>query len=173
MSESGAQPVAGAVVQEIRSFISTMTDFEGRYRISGLRAGSTSVRTTKPGFTAITSSIEIDADAQLDLSLVPVVPFVISGVVFELTPSGKVPVEDVQLYCDSCGSPIGHTFTATDAEGRYHFDWSIAGTHVLLVSKAGYRLVYPDDDDGPDVDYEFVQVAVSGDTNVDIEVLRR
>jgi hypothetical protein len=31
------------------------------------------------------------------------------------------------VYCDSCGSPTGHTFAETDADGAYTFLWTNNG----------------------------------------------
>jgi len=67
--------------------------------------------------------------------------YTLSGVVSELTPTGQVPAEDVELYCDSCGSPVGHWFTSTDANGFYSFSWAQNGVHPLLVWKAGYDVI--------------------------------
>ena len=37
--------------------------------------------------------------------------YTLSGVVFEQTATGQAPLENVQLYCESCGEiGIGHTF---------------------------------------------------------------
>jgi hypothetical protein len=69
--------------------------------------------------------------------------YTLSGVVSELGPGGPTPVEGVQLYCDSCGSPNGHTFTSTDATGFYRFAWTPAGVHPLQVWKEGYEIVAP------------------------------
>ena len=41
--------------------------------------------------------------------------------VYETTPDGRVPLEGVVLYCDGCGSPVGHTFVTTDTNGLYRF----------------------------------------------------
>ena len=43
--------------------------------------------------------------------------FVLSGVVFETTPRGRAPVENVQVYCDACGE--GHVSVQTDSSGSY------------------------------------------------------
>jgi hypothetical protein len=40
------------------------------------------------------------------------------GVVFELTPTGQMPLADTQVYCDACGE-FGHTSAFTDANGFY------------------------------------------------------
>lgn len=82
-----------------------------------------------------------------------------------------MPVEGVQLYCDSCGSPDGHTFTSTDANGFYSFSWARNGVHPLLVWKDGYVVVDPTGmlSDGTGVK----NATVNGDTRFDIEVVRR
>lgn len=48
-----------------------------------------------------------------------------------------MPVDGVEVYCDSCDSPIGHTFVYTDATGVYSFGWARNGVHPLLVRKTG------------------------------------
>jgi len=97
--------------------------------------------------------------------------YTLSGVVFESTAAGRAPVEGVKLYCDSCGSPDGHTFTATNANGFYSFSWARNGVHPLLVWKDGYELT---DSSGMLSDGTAVKNAtVNGDTQFDIQVARR
>jgi hypothetical protein len=97
--------------------------------------------------------------------------YTVSGVVFEVTPTGQLPVEDVELYCDSCGSPSGHTFTSTDVNGTYSFSWAQNGFHDLLVWKAGYDVINPRH---PLADGTAVKRArVDGDTRFDIQIARR
>lgn len=72
----------------------------------------------------------------------------LSGIVFDLTPSGPSPVPGVSVYCDACGE-FGHTWTITDASGVYRFSGDIAGgggvwiapgyTTYLIVEKDGYQ----------------------------------
>ena len=97
--------------------------------------------------------------------------YTLSGVVFEMTPTGQVPVEGVELYCDSCGSPVGHTFTSTDANGSYSFSWAQNGVHSLLVWRAGYDVINPTRrlSDGTAVR----DATVVGDTRFDIQIVRR
>jgi hypothetical protein len=97
--------------------------------------------------------------------------YTLSGEVFEMTAAGRVPVEGVSLYCDSCGSEFGHTFTDTDANGAYSFGWSRNGAHPLLVRKDGYSVrgatgTFPDGT-------ERIIATVNGDTRFDVEVVRR
>lgn len=74
----------------------------------------------------------------------------------------------MELYCDSCGSPNGHTFTSSDAEGRYSFAWSLNGVHPLLVSKDGYALA-----GAAGAFNTRISATVNGDTKFDIELVRR
>jgi hypothetical protein len=97
--------------------------------------------------------------------------YTLSGVVSELTPAGTMPAAGVQLYCDSCGSPDGHTFTSSDDNGFYSFSWARNGVHSLLVWKDGYVVIGPT---GMLSDGTAVQNAtVDGDTRFDIQIVRR
>ena len=98
------------------------------------------------------------------------VPNTLSGVVYEVAPTGRVPVQNVEVYCDSCGSEVGHTFAYTDAEGAYKFEWTYDGTHRLLVTKAGYRVLNPTVMSNG---WEARDAIVKGDTRFDIEMVRR
>ena len=101
----------------------------------------------------------------------PPATYTLSGVVFELTAAGRVPAEGVQLYCDSCGSPDGHTLTSSDANGFYGFSWARNGVHPLLVWKDGYEVIDPARTlaDGTGVK----NATVDGDTRFDIQIVRR
>ena len=102
---------------------------------------------------------------------VPQLTYTLSGVVSEVTAAGNVPAEGVELYCDSCGSPDGHTFTSSDANGLYSFAWARNGVHPLLVWKDGYVVIDPS---GTLSDGRAVKNAtVDGDTRFDIQIVRR
>jgi hypothetical protein len=99
----------------------------------------------------------------------------ISGVVFEMTASGRVPVENVEVYCDSCG-PEGHTFSYSRSDGGYDLPRAPAGTNLLLVAKEGYTLLRPDwtsPSPTPSGWLGGVNASVNGDTRFDIELARR
>jgi hypothetical protein len=75
------------------------------------------------------------------------------------------------VYCDSCGSPHGHTEAYSDTTGAYSFAWSANGPHRLLVRKGGFRLANPG---GNYPGYaEFITPTVNGDTRFDIELVRQ
>ena len=97
-------------------------------------------------------------------------PHTLSGMVFEVAPSGREPVQNVEVYCDGCGSEVGHTFAYTDAEGFYSFGWTYDGINRLLVTKEGYRVVNPT---ATFSRFEAADAMVSGDTRFDIEIARR
>ena len=69
--------------------------------------------------------------------------FTLSGIVFEVTSTGEIPVDGVEVYCDSCGVPDGHSFRYTDSRGFYSFDGVYDGNNPLLVRKTGYRVIDP------------------------------
>ena len=104
----------------------------------------------------------------------------LSGFVSEVTPTGLVPVPGVSVYCDACGE-VGHSARTTDASGFYSFSGDIArGGGVwlsasfitpLIVTKEGYRDP-PGLPPGP-VSQGWREVTVRGDTQFDIELVRR
>ena len=97
--------------------------------------------------------------------------YTLSGEVFEMTVAGRMLVEGVELYCDSCGSEWGHTLVHTDASGFYSFGWSRNGAHPLLVRKDGYSIRGATETfaDGTGR----ITATVNGDTRLDVEVVRR
>ena len=98
-------------------------------------------------------------------------PNTLSGIVYESTGAGPVAIAGVEVYCDGCGSPEGHTFANTGSDGRYSFSWTYDGLVPLLVRKDGYSVVssshtFPDGT-GTRV------ATVNGDTQFDIQLSRR
>jgi hypothetical protein len=98
------------------------------------------------------------------------VTYTLSGVVFEITAAGRVPVEGVELYCDSCGSPDGHTSVYTDAGGFYSLEWTPNGVHPLFVRKAGYDIF---DANGTQDGIGRISATVRGHTTFDVQLVRR
>lgn len=94
----------------------------------------------------------------------------LSGTVFEMMDGLRRPIENVSVYCDSCGDPLGHTFADTDSEGFYSFAWTSNGYTLLLVRKEGYQLA-GERPTGPVTGQ--IAATVSGDTRFDIELVRR
>ena len=176
-TDAGLTPLEGVRVEsgDLRVYVGglrlfAMTDKDGFYSMSGLSAGSNSIRVIKFAYEIDTRNVTINGDTRHDIQLRPQPTFTLSGVVSEMTPTGQVPVADVTVYCDSCGDG-GHSWSYTDANGFYNFPAVYAGTTPLLVRKAGYGLVdrpatYPDGTTS-------INANVSGNTRFDIELVRR
>lgn len=107
------------------------------------------------------------------IAVIPPAPtaHTLSGLVFESTVSGRVPVAGVEVYCDACGSPTGHTFFTTAGDGLYSFGWAYNGVLPLLVQKDGYTVVGATAVLSNGMGRRLV--TISGDTQFDIEVARR
>lgn len=108
----------------------------------------------------------------------PEILYGLSGVVFEMTAAGKVPVEGVEVYCEPCGRPGGHSARFTDALGAYSFDGTggvASGSIPMLLSKRGYVLPGQPDQAGPDGLgwMGITTVQVTGDTRFDIQIARK
>ena len=109
-------------------------------------------------------------------ALLPAVLYGVSlfGVVFEMTPTGQMPVADVSIYCDACGES-GHTWLRTDANGYDSFSgdlnsgggiWLSAGPTLILVAREGFL-------DPPGQTPGQRQVQIEGDTRFNVELVRR
>ena len=141
---SGPMPVAGAMVMELSTRAFALTGEDGSYTLPGLRAMNTSVSVTKSGYVTHAKALDVTGDTRLDIviSRAPIPQtYVLSGLVYEVTAAGRVPIDGVVLYCDGCGSPEGHTFVTTDAEGLYSLSWVWPGvTYLQVIGKTGFKL---------------------------------
>jgi hypothetical protein len=102
--------------------------------------------------------------------------YTLSGMVFEMTPTGRMPIEGVEVYCEPCGAET-HTWSTTDANGFYSFAgvWNAGVSPTLLfVHKDGYTdpvgvVMTPPNQQA----LGWRDVIVTGDTQFDIELVRR
>ena len=100
----------------------------------------------------------------------------LSGVVYELTAEGTVPIAGAAVYCEPCGAET-HSWSKTDANGFYSFFgvWLDAVPTRINVAKAGFvdppglAKTTPPNPSGPG----WREVRVDGDTRFDIELVRR
>ena len=166
---AGRVVLQGVSVQEANSHQIATSDREGRYGLAGLHAVSTSVSASRWDKVTYTTTLTITGNSRLDIELPT---YTLSGVAFERTPTGTVPIGDVQVYCDGCGSPYGHTYVNTDAKGFYSLSYTYSGTNYLLIRKDGYG--DPAGQPAGSVQgYLSRQAMVDGDTTFDIELVRR
>ena len=95
--------------------------------------------------------------------------YTLSGVVLEVTPTGKKPIEGVAVYCELCGEET-HSWSLTDSSGIYSFTgvWTTPGSPTpVWFGKEGYT-------DPLGVTHSGLrQVMVSGDTRFDVELVRK
>lgn len=99
----------------------------------------------------------------------------LSGVVFELTAAGRVPIAGVDVYCDACG-PQGHTGAMTGSDGEYVLPGAQPGANLLLVARQGYALARADWTNPNPTPLGWLggmYAPVNGDTRFDIELVRR
>ena len=101
--------------------------------------------------------------------------YTLSGVIFEMMPDGRKPIEGVGVYCELCGAET-HTWTTTDANGFYSFAgvWNAGVAPIsIFIQKDGYRdpveVGTPPNQQGPG----WRNVIVNGDTQFDVELVRR
>ena len=170
MTAAGLVLVADVLIEEGRSHEIARTDEHGTYSLSRVPAGTAELRATKDGYELSRSQISVSGDMRLDIRIVAFTTYTLSGMAFEMTPAGAIPIEGVHLYCDSCGSPVGHTFTDSDANGFYAFAWTGNGTHPVQVWKEGYVLRESTLVGGR---IPAIYASVNGDTRRDIELVRQ
>lgn len=166
-TETGVLPLEGAEVHGPRG-VPVTTGGDGLYALTGL-SGTTFVSVTRPGYAPVQTNLNVTSDTQLDIRMVRAATVSLSGIVFELVAGGRVPIEGVEIYCDSCGE-YGHTATYTDSTGRYVFPELFGrGYTLLLVRKDGYAVKNP----SAAANLEGAAVIVESDTQFDIELIRR
>ena len=109
----------------------------------------------------------------------PEILYSLSGVIFEETSTGRVPVENVEIYCEPCGRPGGHSARFTDAQGAYSFDGPqggvAVGTFEISLAKKGFVLPGQPDQSGASGlgSMGRVPVTIRGDTRLDVQILRK
>jgi len=102
----------------------------------------------------------------------------LSGVVYELTPTGRKPISRAVVYCELCGEET-HTFATADDNGAYHFSGDLAtGGGVWVVpgvptpiAVGFYNLDFIDPPGQLRPGWR--EVLITGDTRLDIELVRR
>jgi hypothetical protein len=138
---------------------SVMTDGNGYYSIPGLTAATSGIVVTKYPYKQERRSLSLTGDTRLDLQLVRLAPYHLSGLVSELTPTGPVPVEGA-LVTGSFDYP-----TTTDSNGFFRIPVELYGgddsyINRLYVSKDGYQTYERD-------------MTFTSDTQLEVQLVRR
>ena len=107
----------------------------------------------------------------------------VSGVVYELTATGRVPIPKAYVYCEAC-SAATHMFNIADENGFYQFSGDVASGGGVWVNPGLPTEIYvgtiynPNFKDPPGVTPSrrgagYREVMIDGDTRFDIELVRR
>ena len=106
----------------------------------------------------------------------------LSGVVYELTPTGRTPIAGAVVYCEPCGEET-HSFADADENGFYHFSGDLASGGGVWVAPGvptpivvGYYNKDYEDPPGLPLTSRgpgWREVLIDGDTRFDIELVRR
>jgi hypothetical protein len=106
----------------------------------------------------------------------------LSGVVYELTPTGRTPIAGAIVYCEPCGAET-HSFATADDNGFYQFPGDVASGGGIWLAPGfptpiavGYSNKDYEDPPGLVATREgpgWRSVLIEGDTRFDIELVRR
>jgi hypothetical protein len=164
MTSSGPVPVAGIKVEDPVSRNSSSTDGYGQFRLA-LTEGVYALQATGPQFEARSQTVTVAGNIRLDIQMTRRVSFTLSGRVSEDTGDGKVPIEGVEIYCDTCG-PGGHSWADTDRDGLFSLFDVAPGNNPIFVRKTGYVLL------GEVDQYGRKRIVVTQDMQVDISMAK-
>jgi hypothetical protein len=106
----------------------------------------------------------------------------LSGVVYELKPTGRTPIAAAVVYCELCGEDT-HRFATADDNGFYQFSgdlakgggvWVVPGVPIFI-AVGYYNKDYEDPPGLPPAGHGpgWREVLIDGDTRLDIELVRR
>ena len=105
----------------------------------------------------------------------------LSGVVYELTPTGRKPIAGAIVYCELCAKET-HTFATADDNGFYHFSgdlstgggvWLTPGVPTPIAVDYNTDFEDPQGLPVPSRGPGWRDVLIDGDTRFDIELVRR
>jgi hypothetical protein len=153
VTAEGTKPASGIHVT-IAPTLRVSTDTDGNYSISGVSVGNHVVQITSPFHEPLTRSVSIDSDTRLDVQVVRLPIFTLSGIVFELHDGVRVPVSGVHVENSNI-----HDATATDQDGEYKI-LVPRGTIDLFVAKPGYLT-------------QNREVSIQSDTRLEIQLVRQ
>jgi hypothetical protein len=97
-------------------------------------------------------------------------PYVLAGLIFELTSAGPVPVAGAHIEVSVCPQS-GHEYviTSSDDAGMYRATGMCSGETYLWAGKQGYLM---NRKGAPPCDHDCVVVDIRGDTRFDVEFVR-
>jgi hypothetical protein len=91
-TSSGLTPVGGVLVRDGNSGRRATTDESGFYSVPGIPGSSSELTTLKADYVSTRTRVSISGDLRVDLLIRQIAAQTLSGVVFEMTESGRVGV---------------------------------------------------------------------------------
>jgi hypothetical protein len=160
VTPTGQAPVSGARVQVSRPhLLPATTDTRGSYRIDGVDDGPVSVEVSALDYETVNRDVTIDGDTRLDIQVIRRTTYTLSGVVSEMTPTGQVPLEGVEVE-----ENYHHAAVRTDPNGFYSF----AGYPSGLGPSVGFSISFSSEG------YQTAtfRPTINGDTRLDVQLVR-
>jgi len=132
----------------------TVTDSAGNFSIPGLAEGTYVLNVRGFLYEPMSTTVRIQGDTRIELEIVPTPVFALSGIVYEDTEDGPIPVPGVYVN----NSEI-HDSTRTDTTGAYRV-LALRGVAQISFTKSGY------------VD-QAAAIVMEGDVRLDVKLVRR
>lgn len=132
----------------------TVTDSAGTFSIPGLVEGTYVLHVRGPFHEPLSTTIRIQGETRIDLEIVPLPIYAVSGIVYEDTEDGPIPVPGVYVN----NSDI-HDSSTTDATGAYRV-FALRGMAQISFTKSGYL-------------GQARSIVMEGDVRLDVNLVRR
>lgn len=153
-ARAGVRSPARDVAVEISTTHRTVTDRAGNFSIPGLAEGTHVLHVRGFLYEPLSTTVRIQGDTRIDLEIVPLPIYAVSGTVYEDTEDGPIPVPGVFVNNGEI-----HDSARTDATGTYRV-LALRGAAQISFSKSGY------------VD-QTRAVVMEGDVRLDVRLVRR
>jgi hypothetical protein len=132
----------------------TITDSAGNFSIPDLAEGTHMLHVRALLYEPLSTTVRIQGDTRIDLEIVPLPIYAVSGIVYEDTEDGPVPVPGVFVN----NSEI-HATATTDATGAFRV-FALRGVAQISFSKSGYV-------------EQARAIVMDGDVRLDVKLVRR
>ena len=150
----GVRSPARNIAVEISPTHQAVTDSAGHFSIPGLAEGAYVLRVRDMFYEPLSTTVRIQGDTRIDLEIVALPVYALSGIVYEDTEDGPIPVPGVFV-----NNAEIHSSARTDEAGAYRV-LALRGVAQISFSKSGY------------VDHARV-VVMEGDVRLDVKLVHR
>ena len=128
--------IIGASVELLTTNVFELSQPNGEYKTGYAISGTYDVLVSKPGYESATAQAVLDNGIVtiLDVELMPLVPFSVSGIVVDEATNDPVPNAKVSIINDDFNYDI-----ETDANGNFDISTFFAGEYEVFAGKWGYK----------------------------------